>query len=43
MPNISRGSQVKKPLGKPTHGWKNNIKLEFRKVGCDGVGYTEFD
>ena len=27
----------KRPLGKPRHGWENNIKMDLREVG--GSGY----
>ena len=25
----------KRPLGRPTRRWEDNIKVELRKVGCD--------
>ena len=25
----------KRPLGKPRRRWENNIKMDFREVGCD--------
>ena len=25
----------KKPLGRPTHTWKDNIKMDLREEGCD--------
>jgi hypothetical protein len=26
----------KRPLGRPWRRWEDNIKLEFRDIGCDG-------
>ena len=25
----------KRPLGRPRHRWEDNIKKDFREVGCD--------
>ena len=25
----------KRPLGRPSHRWKDNIKMDLREVGCD--------
>jgi hypothetical protein len=27
----------KEPMGIPRHRWEDNIKLDFRKIGIDGV------
>jgi hypothetical protein len=26
----------KRPLGRPGCRWANNIKMDFREIGCDG-------
>jgi hypothetical protein len=26
-----------KPLGRPRHRWVDNIKIDLREIGCDGV------
>jgi hypothetical protein len=36
---LVRKSQGKKPLGRPRHRWKNNIKLDLRE---DGIAWTGF-
>jgi len=27
----------KRPLGRPRHGWEDNIKVELQEVGCGGM------
>jgi hypothetical protein len=27
----------KRPLGKPRHRWEDNIKMDLREIGIDGV------
>jgi hypothetical protein len=27
----------KRPLGRPRRGWENNIKMDLRDIGIDGV------
>ena len=27
--------ESKRPLGRPRHRWKDNIKMDLREVGCD--------
>jgi len=27
----------KRPLGRPRRRWEDNIKMDFRKVGCGGM------
>jgi hypothetical protein len=27
----------KRPLGRPRRRWVNNIKMDLREIGCDGV------
>jgi hypothetical protein len=29
-------SEWKRPLGRPRHSWKNNIKMNLRETGIDG-------
>jgi hypothetical protein len=29
----------RKPLGRPEHRWKNNIKMDFKEVGCESVDW----
>jgi hypothetical protein len=33
-------SEGKKPLGRPRHRWKDNIRLDLRQVGRDDVDLT---
>ena len=30
----------KRPLGRPTHRWKGNIKLDLQEVGCVGMDWN---
>jgi hypothetical protein len=34
-------SEGKKPLGRPTRGWVNNIKMDHREVGWDGMDWID--
>jgi hypothetical protein len=29
--------EVKGPLGRPRHRWVDNIKVDLREIGCDGM------
>jgi hypothetical protein len=29
----------KRPLGRPTCRWVDNIKTDLRKIGCDGMDW----
>jgi hypothetical protein len=29
----------KRPLGRPRHRWEDNIKMDLRKIGIDGVNW----
>jgi hypothetical protein len=29
----------KRPLGRPRHRWMNNIKMDLRVIGWDGMGW----
>ena len=31
----------KRPLGRPTCRWEDNIKIDNQKVGCGGVDWIE--
>jgi hypothetical protein len=30
-----------RPLGRPRHRWENNIKMDLREIGWDGVDWTD--
>ena len=32
--------EVKRPLGRPRRRWDDNIKTDFRGIGCEGVDWT---
>jgi hypothetical protein len=31
----------RRPLGRPRHRWKDNIRMDLREVGCGCVDWTE--
>jgi hypothetical protein len=31
----------KKPLGRPRHGWEDNIKMDFQELECGGMDWIE--
>jgi hypothetical protein len=31
----------KRPLGKPSHRWENNIKLDLQEVGWGGIEWID--
>jgi hypothetical protein len=31
----------KRPLGRPRHRWKDNIKMDLREIGIDGVNWIQ--
>jgi hypothetical protein len=31
----------KRPLGRPTRRWVDNIKMDLREIGCDGVDWMD--
>ena len=31
----------KRPLGRPWHRWKDNIKMDLQEVGCGGMDWIE--
>jgi hypothetical protein len=32
-------SERKRPLGRPRHRWEDNIKVDLREVGLEGVDW----
>jgi len=34
----SEKSERKNPLGRPRNGWEDNIKVNIREMGYEGVG-----
>jgi hypothetical protein len=37
---LVRKSEGKKPLGRPSPRWVDNIKMDLVKIGCGGVDWT---
>jgi hypothetical protein len=33
--------EEKRPLGRPRHCWVDNIKMDLRKIGWDGVDWID--
>jgi len=33
----------KRPLGRPTHRWEDNIKMDLLEVGCGVMDWIELD
>jgi hypothetical protein len=31
----------KRPLGRPRHGWEDNIKLYLREIGTNGANWIQ--
>ena len=31
----------KRPLGRPRHGWEDNVKMDIQEVGCGGKDWIE--
>jgi hypothetical protein len=31
----------RRPLGKPTRRWEDNIKMKFQEVGCEDMDWLE--
>jgi hypothetical protein len=38
--DFDRNSERKRPLGRPTCGWEDNIKMNFQEAGWEGVDGT---
>jgi hypothetical protein len=34
-------SEGKRPLGRPGHGWENNIKIYLREIGWGGMDWID--
>jgi hypothetical protein len=34
-------SEGRRPLGRPRRKWEDNIKMDFREVGCGGVDWFD--
>ena len=34
--------EEKKLLGRPSHSWEDNIKMDLREVGCDAGDWIDF-
>jgi hypothetical protein len=34
-------AEGKRPLGRPRHRWVDNIKMDFREIGWDGVDWID--
>jgi len=30
-----------RPLGRPWHRWEDNIEMNLKKVGCEGMGWID--
>jgi len=33
--------EEKRPLGRPTRRWEDNIKMDLQEVGCGGMDWIE--
>jgi len=33
--------EEKKPLGRPTRRWEDNIKMDLQEVGCGGMDWID--
>jgi len=31
----------RRPLGRPTHRWEENMKMDLQEVGCGGMDWIE--
>jgi hypothetical protein len=38
---LVRKPEGKTPLGRPRHGWVDNIKMDLREIGWDGVDWID--
>jgi hypothetical protein len=34
-------AEGKRPLGRPRHRWVNNIKMDLREIGWDGIDWID--
>jgi len=33
----------KRPLGRPRRRWEDNIKMDLKEMGCEGMDWIELD
>jgi hypothetical protein len=38
---LVRKPEGRRPLGRPWHRWEDNIKMDFREVGCGGRDWID--
>jgi hypothetical protein len=38
---VFTGFWLGSPKGRPRHRWEDNIKMDLRKIGIDGVNWTQ--
>jgi hypothetical protein len=38
---LVRNPEGKRPLGRPRHRWVDNIKMDLREIGCDGIDWID--
>jgi hypothetical protein len=38
--NVEEKEGKKRPLGRPRLGWVDNIKMDPREIGLDGIGWN---
>jgi hypothetical protein len=38
---LVRKSEGKRPLGRPTRRWQDNIKVDLLEVGCEGTDWID--
>jgi hypothetical protein len=38
---LVRTREGKRPLGRPSRTWEDNIKMNLQEVGCDGMDWIE--
>jgi hypothetical protein len=40
-PRSSLKPERKRPLGRPRHRWVNNIRMDLKEIGWDGMGWID--
>jgi hypothetical protein len=38
---LAGNTQVKRPLGRPRRRWVDNIKMDLREIGWDGIEWID--
>jgi hypothetical protein len=38
---LVKSPKGKRPLGRPRHRWEDNIKMDLRETGIDGVNWIQ--